>query len=246
MSSAEEIPLRAEMFDASGLGPVELAVEPGMLVALVGAQGSGKSAWLEALAGLRAPLAGSVRLFGSDPAAIDAREWRNLRTRIGYASQDAPLLSNLNAQLNVMLPRLYHLHEKPEDAERAASRLLRDFDCEHVAQRLPAYLDRLERLKVLLARALALDPPLVFLDEPFSLDVATAWPELSERIAALVDEQQRAVVIATQNLRFVARAQRIVFLGRDAAFIFDGWNEFARAPQVAEYLASAPMRPEAA
>src|SRR5690606_6746885 len=164
------------------------------------------------LAGMHPYVKGHLDLPGEPPGYVDLR---------------APLLSILDVRGNVMLPRVYHLREAETLARRQAERLLERCGYTGTTTAMPAQLDQLARLRALLARALALEPHLLFVDEPFHVDIVAAW----EEIGSLLHELSNGgitVVIATHNLAFIAaHAQQIVLLDETGAHHCGDWASFA-------------------
>lgn len=218
---------------ASGL---DMSCARASVTVVTGPSAAMASRWLEGLAAWR-PVTGRLRVL--DDAVHDPRE---LRRRIGYADPQAPLLSTLDVRMNVMLPRLYHLREPRAQAAGIAERILDRIGYAGPRDEPPARLGKLERIQVLLARALALDPPLVIIDEPFDIAIAAAWRPLGERIHALAHEDGRTVLVATRNLAFAAaHADQLVFVDRETARAFGSWSEFAADARVAEFIARLPF-----
>lgn len=195
------------------LREVSLCLVPGEVVALVGGSGSGKTTLLRLMLGLQRPLQGSVELFGrllhgperADPMASELRE------RCGVVFQGGALFSALSVFDNVALP-LRELRSIPEAVvERLVLRKLALVGLEpRTAEKMPAELSGGMVKRVALARALVLDPELLFLDEPTSgLD-----PQLSHEFMLHLDALRRdlalSVVMVTHDVRTVlALADRV-------------------------------------
>jgi osmoprotectant transport system ATP-binding protein len=154
------------------LDGVSLSVEEGRVLVLLGTSGSGKTTALKTVNRLVEPDSGDVRVLGREASAWEPI---TLRRRIGYVIQEVGLLPHLSVERNVeMVPRLLGW---PEERRRARVRellsLLR-LDPERFAPLMPSQLSGGERQRVGLARALAADPPLLLMDEPFgALDPLT-------------------------------------------------------------------------
>ncbi len=166
--------------DATGsltiLDDINLTVDSGETVAIVGASGSGKSTLLGLLAGLDVPTAGSVSIFGKDLFALDEDGRAALRAEsVGFVFQSFQLLPHLNALENVLLP-LELTGRSPDDASPvyAARLLLQRVGLGERLSHYPKYLSGGEQQRVALARAFVLRPPLLLADEPTgSLDART-------------------------------------------------------------------------
>jgi phospholipid/cholesterol/gamma-HCH transport system ATP-binding protein len=199
-------------------------VRRGEVLAIIGGSGCGKSTLLRHLIGLLEPAAGRVRYvdpdgsahdLGDAPPALEAL----LRRRFGVMFQAGALWSSMSVGENVMLPlELFGARRAgvgagaAQRAERARACLAMvglepQFDAE------PSSLSGGQRKRASIARALALDPPLLYLDEPSAgLDPVTS-AQLDELIVTLRDEHQRSVVLVSHELESIfAVADRALFL----------------------------------
>ena len=142
------------------LGPVDLAVEPGQVLVVLGPTGAGKTMLLETICGLRPQVSGQIRLAGAEITGL-APEQRD----IGLVFQDAALFPHLSVRENVRFG--LRARGRPADAATVGS-LLDSLGIGHLALRSPRTLSGGERQRVALARALAIRPRLLLLDEPLS------------------------------------------------------------------------------
>ena len=180
------------------LHDVSLTIDPGETVALVGRSGSGKTTLLRLVNRLIEPDAGSVAIDGRDSRAWDAIE---LRRRTGYVIQDAGLFPHLTVGGNIALvPRL--LRWTPAKITERITELLVLVGLEPAVfrGRWPDELSGGERQRVGLARALAADPPLLLMDEPFgALDPITR-SELHVEFRRVQAALHRAVILVTHDM----------------------------------------------
>ena len=148
---------------------VSFRVERGQVVALIGGSGTGKSVLLKEMIGLLRPTAGRARLFGEDVWQADEAQMNALRRRFGMLFQDGALFSSLTVAENIAVP--FKEHTRLSDATIAP---LVGFKLSLVGldpdtgRKMPAQLSGGMRKRVALARALALEPEILFLDEPTS------------------------------------------------------------------------------
>lgn len=194
---------------------VNLCVYRGEVLALIGGSGSGKTTLLRQMLGLEEPSQGTVRIFGCsrDDSNFNLQR-KNIRSRSGVLFQQGALFSALTVFDNVALP-LRELHTLSEDMIRDLVMIKLDMVAigpEH-ANKMPAALSGGMIKRVALARALALDPELLFLDEP----TAGLDPELSESFVELVlalrSEMDLTIVMVTHDLdTLVALSDRIAVL----------------------------------
>ena len=191
---------------------VDLSVQPGEIVALLGPSGSGKSTLLQAVGLLEGGFEGSIRLRGREASELDDDGRTQVRRELlGFVYQFHHLLPEFNARENVILPQLV----RGADMEAARTRADELLGTLGLAQRLehrPSKLSGGEQQRVAVARALANRPPLVLADEPTgNLDEATADRVFAEFID-LVRNQGTAALVATHNERLAAKMDRVVRL----------------------------------
>jgi lipoprotein-releasing system ATP-binding protein len=191
---------------------VDLEVQRGEFVAVMGASGSGKSTLLHLLGALDTPSAGTVRLDGLDYAEQSPTDLAAIRNRrIGFVFQFHHLLREFNALENVMMPLLI----AGESETRARSRAEELLAAVGLAGRMthrPSALSGGEQQRAAVARALAADPLVVLADEPSgNLDNANS-ERLHELFARLAREFETALVVVTHNRLLAGRADRVLTL----------------------------------
>ncbi len=146
---------------------VDLDVLRGEVMGVVGASGTGKSVLMRAVIGLVKPTAGSIRIFGEDRAKMPKAELKAMEKRYGVLFQDGALFSSLTVAQNVMVPMKEHTRmSAPLMAEIAAYKIAMSGLPPDACPKYPAELSGGMRKRAGLARALALDPEILFLDEP--------------------------------------------------------------------------------
>ncbi|HEX2066501.1 MAG TPA: ATP-binding cassette domain-containing protein [Candidatus Thermoplasmatota archaeon] len=189
---------------------VDLRLGPGELLVVDGRSGSGKSTLLAVAAGLQPPTRGRVAVMGQEYDPRDPGQRAGVRARsVGLVFQHLHLLGELTVEENVMLPlRLAHV---PAAAARArAHELLRPFGLEALARRRPAQLSGGEQQRTAIARALALRPGVLLVDEPTSnLDAQNA-----ATVAAALQQAagEGAAVLVASHDELMHRAGRRVRL----------------------------------
>ena len=191
---------------------VDLTVQPGEVVALLGPSGSGKSTLLQAVGLLEGGFGGRIEIAGIDATTLSSDERTTLRRdRIGFVYQFHHLLPDFNALENVVLPQLVAGTERGA-ANTRASELLGALGLAERLDHRPSQLSGGEQQRVAVARALANKPALVLADEPTgNLDEATADKVLAQFLE-LVRGQGNAALVATHNERLAARMDRVVRL----------------------------------
>jgi lipoprotein-releasing system ATP-binding protein len=191
---------------------VNLEIQPGEIVALLGPSGSGKSTLLQAVGLLEGGFEGSIRLKGAEASKLDDEGRTRLRCdMLGFVYQFHHLLPDFSAMENVILPQLVRGAE-PESATVRARQLLDSLGLSQRLEHRPSKLSGGEQQRVAVARALANKPPLVLADEPTgNLDEHTADAVLAEFLN-LVRGEGSAALVATHNERLAARMDRVVRL----------------------------------
>jgi putative ABC transport system ATP-binding protein len=204
---------------ASSKGPpvraveeVNLAVEGGELVLLMGPSGSGKSTLLSMLGCILRPTSGRIFLNGREVSNLPDRDLAAVRLRqVGFVFQDASLLPSLRAAENVEMP-LELMRIRGPQARRRALDLLQSVGLAAKAREFPRDLSGGETQRVAIARAMAANPAILLADEPTAaLDVA-AGRSVFGHLRRLAREEQRAVVVVSHDYRMEEFATRIVRL----------------------------------
>jgi putative ABC transport system ATP-binding protein len=189
---------------------VDIRVEKGEFIALMGPSGSGKSTLMHLLGCLDTPTAGRYVLEGQDVSALSNDERARMRNRrIGFVFQTFNLISRLSALENVILPLLYR-GEADDASQRALEALARVGLDERRAHR-PAEMSGGERQRTAIARALVVDPALILADEPTgNLDSATGTTIM--QLLRSLNEDGRTVVLVTHDAQVAQYAHRTLHM----------------------------------
>jgi phospholipid/cholesterol/gamma-HCH transport system ATP-binding protein len=193
---------------------VSLVVPHGEVVALIGGSGTGKSVLLKEIIGLIKPQAGSIKLFGEDVWSVDEATLMALRRRFGVLFQDGALFSSLTVEQNVAAPLREHTSlPLKECIELARLKIALAGLPASACTKMPSELSGGMRKRAALARALALDPELLFLDEPTSgLDPISARA-FDALIRLLSDSLGLTVFLVTHDLdTLLSMVDRIIVL----------------------------------
>lgn len=191
---------------------VDLRVEAGEAVAIVGSSGAGKSTLLHLLGGLDRPSSGDVFLGGRDVSEVDGDELAWMRNRcVGFVFQFHHLLREFTALENVMMPCLIFGRSR-QDSEARARELLTLVGLDERTSHRPAQLSGGEQQRVAVARALAAEPPLLLADEPSgNLDAQTS-AELHDLLFRLRASHGLGMILVTHNRELASRADRVLEL----------------------------------
>lgn len=197
---------------------VNLTIQAGEMVALVGPTGSGKTSLLMLLAGLEEPDSGEVTLLGRTLADLSDDGVTDLRSQaVGFIYQNYNLFPGFTVRENIGLP-LRLMLRPPFDADRRADELLSAFSLTALAQRYPSELSGGQQQLVAVARALAAKPPLILADEPTANLDSNAARQIVTRLRALADSGEHGVLLATHDLRTASQADRVLTL-RDGQIV---------------------------
>ncbi|HTT62568.1 MAG TPA: ABC transporter ATP-binding protein [Bryobacteraceae bacterium] len=203
-------------FHVTALNDVDISIEAGDFVALMGPSGSGKSTLLHLIAAMDRPTRGEIRVLGQDLRALGDRaiaRWRN--ERVGFIFQSFNLIPVLTAMENVELPlKLTNLNRK----ERAdhASTALRLVGLGDRLHHLPRQLSGGQEQRVAIARAIVTDPDLILADEPTgNLDAASAQ-EVLTLLSKLNQEYDKTIVMVTHDPHAASFATKVRHLEKGA------------------------------
>jgi ABC-type lipoprotein export system ATPase subunit len=200
---------------------IDLRVDSGEYVALMGPSGSGKSTLMNLLGLLDRADAGHYRLAGRDVTQLSAAEHAEVRNRtIGFVFQSFNLLKRINILENVALPLLYAGQRRAAARERAQT-LLQQVGLGALSTRMPSQLSGGQQQRVAIARALACSPPLLLADEPTgNLDTQTT-AEVLALLDGLNREHGLTIVLVTHENDVALHCRRLVRL-KDGRVVYDG------------------------
>ncbi len=225
------------------LDEVDFSVEPGEIRVVMGGSGSGKSTLLRHLLGLNRATSGSIRLLGHDLARTSARGLRHLRRRMGVSFQGGALFTSMTVGENVALPLREHTRHD-EQTIRIISRMkLEVVNLGGFHDLMPAELSGGMIKRAALARAIVMDPQLLFFDEPSAGLDPVAAVELDELILRLRDAMGMSMVVVTHELESAFKiADRITVLDRGKVLVTGTVDEVRNCalPRVQALLNRAP------
>ncbi len=203
---------------------INLTIQPGEFIAIMGHSGSGKSTLMNILGCLDTPSSGSYWLSGQNVATLSGNELARIRNlQIGFVFQGFNLLKRMNALDNVATPLLYAGISRAQSRQRALE-MLRKTGLENFALHHPNQLSGGQQQRVAISRALVNSPPLILADEPTgNLDTQTG-AEIMTLFRQLNREQGITIVLVTHEEDIAAYAKRLIRL-KDGRVMLDRSNE---------------------
>ncbi|MEO8016840.1 MAG: ATP-binding cassette domain-containing protein [Pseudomonadota bacterium] len=210
---------------------LDMTVERGEVFGIVGGSGSGKSVLLRSILGLQRPQAGAVTMMGRDLTRLSTAELKVIKAAYGVTFQQGALFSSLTVLQNVQLPMLEHLQLSPRALDELALLKIRLVGlADEAARKFPAQLSGGMIKRAALARALALDPKLLMLDEPTAgLDPISA-AAFDELLMDLRHQLGLTVIMITHDLDTIFRTCNRVGVIIDRKMTSDTLEGITRNP----------------
>ncbi len=204
------------------LHDVSLTVPRGQTLMVLGRSGTGKSVLLKLLIGLQKPDHGEIEINQKEITSIPLKELNETRKKMGFLFQNAALYDSLTVEENVAFPLRRHTQMKRQEQQDRARELLARVGMEDARKKMPTNISGGMKKRVGLARALALDPEIMLLDEPNAgLDPITA-AEIDELIRELQQERGITSVVVTHDMRSVQTVADRVAMLNQGRIVFEG------------------------
>ena len=204
------------------LDGLDLSIEVGQSLVVIGASGTGKSVLLKHIVGLLKPDAGEVWFDGVRVDTIPDRQLMDLRQRFGFLFQMGALFDSLTVGENLAFPLVEHTKKSPSEIKRIVAEKLEMVGLPKFEKKMPAQLSGGQKKRVALARAIALNPEVILYDEPTTgLDPVRA-DVINQLIVKLKNEMKVTSITVTHDMASAFKiADRIVML-HEGKIIFDG------------------------
>jgi phospholipid/cholesterol/gamma-HCH transport system ATP-binding protein len=213
------------------LNGITLAVRRGETLAVLGRSGTGKSVLLRLIIGLEKPDSGSVRIHGQDIAGLALDQLGEIRKKMGFLFQHAALYDSLTVGQNLAFPLQHHRKQlsKSERSDRVRQ-LLAEVGMESDLEKMPSDISGGMQKRVGLARALALEPDILLLDEPTAgLDPISSG-EIDDLILKLQEEHHVASIVVTHDLHSAKTiADRLALLNEGNVVIEGNFEELQKS-----------------
>jgi phospholipid/cholesterol/gamma-HCH transport system ATP-binding protein len=224
------------------LDDIDLTIRPGQTVSLMGRSGTGKSVLLRLLIGLDKPDSGLICIDGEEITSLPIDQLNEIRRKIGFLFQQAALYDSLTLAENVEFPLKRQTKLSPKERKEKATQLLASVGLERDLDKLPSQISGGMKKRAGLARALALDPKIVFFDEPTGgLDPISA-SEIGQLISDLSKQRGTTSVVATHDIHGVrCFSDRAVLLDEGKVLIDGTFADLQKSenPLVVQFLADA-------
>ena len=193
------------------LKDVNLNVEKGEYVAIMGESGSGKTTLLNILASLDRPTSGSVTLNGKDLTKIPDKMLASYRRKnLGFVFQDFNLLNNFSNQDNILLP-LVLSNQKPKDMFRLLKPLANQLGITEILSKYPYEISGGQKQRVAVARAVITNPELILADEPTGALDSKSTEELLMLFDQL-NQNEQTILMVTHSTKAASHAKRVLFI----------------------------------
>lgn len=221
------------------LDGIDLTVESGETLAVLGRSGTGKSVLLKLIIGLQVPDAGSIRVQGLEVTRLDLDGMNDIRKKMGFLFQHAALYDSLTVEQNIAFPLKRHTRITQSELGDRVKALLASVGMEGDLKKMPSELSGGMQKRVGLARALALEPAILLLDEPTAgLDPITSG-EINELILKVQEEHDMASLVVTHDLHSAKTiADRVALLHEGNVLIEGTFKELEQSDNefVSEFM----------
>lgn len=207
-------------FATKALDGVDLKVEEGEFIAIMGPSGSGKSTLVSILSGITKPTGGNVKICGNRIDKLDSYAMALFRRRkLGFVFQEFNLLDNLTLKENVMLPMVLDKRDSKEMNEKALE-IMRYFDIDQISEKRPDQISGGQQQRAAVSRALVNDPVILFADEPTGNLDSKAANAVMTCFEKINQERRVTVLMVTHDVFAASFCKKVIFI-KDGKIFMD-------------------------
>jgi phospholipid/cholesterol/gamma-HCH transport system ATP-binding protein len=202
---------------------IDLEVRKGENVVVLGRSGSGKSVLIKIIAGLLRPDEGTVKVLGQEVDALDSRELRELRTKIGFSFQGSALYDGMTVRANMEFPLVRNKRNlNAQEIDKAVQKVLKELGLAQTIDQMPSELSGGQKKRIGIARTLILQPEIMLYDEPTAgLDPVTSV-EINDLINDVQKQYNTSSVIITHDLTCARSTGDRVIMLSEGCFVRQG------------------------
>ena len=218
---------------------LNLSANAGEIISIIGPDHNAKSNWLKIIAGITEADSGHLHLTGKNTLTFEKDDWVKMRTQFAYVHANTAILSAANALQNMMLPVMYHKMGDANELREKAQLLLQEIGAGNNLDLLPAYLEKEQRYKIAVARALMLNQLALFLEDPFSaIELPAIW-QFQQFLLNKVSADNLLLLLVTDNSQFALNhSDKIIYISKSKILHFDKQHavQDCNDPEVQDYL----------
>lgn len=205
------------------LNGINLVVNKGEDLVILGRSGSGKSVTIKCLVGLVEPDKGNIKIFGSEVTKLKDDELNKIRVRIGFMFQNGALYDSMSVRQNLTFTLKHHTRDLTEEAiETEIMEALKSVGLEEAVDKMPAELSGGMKKRIALARAIIIKPEIILYDEPTSgLDTITSR-EISELILSVQKKYKTSSIIITHDMACAKMTGNRILILKDGLINAEG------------------------
>ena len=220
---------------------LNLIANAGSVISIIGPNHDDNADCLKTICGIMNPESGQLYLAGKETMQFEKDDWVRTRSQFAYVHANTTILSAANALQNLMLPAMYHKTGEADEVRAKAQQLLKDINAGDNLELLPAYLEKEQRYKIAVARALMLDPKTLLIDSPFtSLELSSIKP-FKQFLLSKVKEDNLLLILVTHDSKFALKySDQIIYVSESKILQFNKNQRIQDCddPEVCEYLAA--------
>jgi phospholipid/cholesterol/gamma-HCH transport system ATP-binding protein len=231
--------LRKSFGTQTVLNGIDLDVQKGQTLSVLGQSGTGKSVLLKLIVGLMVPDSGSICVYGKEVTRLKRKELNQVRKSVGFLFQQAALYDSLTVEENVAFPIRRHFKMSDQERKNRVRELLAKVGMERDVNKMPREISGGMQKRVGLARALAMNPDVLLFDEPTAgLDPITSH-EIDNLILQLQKERNMTSIVVTHDIHSAKAISNHLVLMRNGEVVIEGAFEDLQKstdPYVKEFL----------